>query len=534
MSTSVFRRAVPLLFTVGLAACGSDTVVTDSASAEVDDFPADASAERYHPMHRAAFGPWYGSGCPDWGKCGCGGAKTLAEEFTCQVDRLTANNIPVTVYLFDGSSWSKTSSVTSDTCSGPDCCNWKLGDQVITRLSQSGIRGLLHFWGGCHNTEQYSRVSGRLGRTLLGFYLDDGSSDEELQGASEFMQSAIPGDWEVVAKAFQNREPSTSDTALSKWANAAYVGDMGNDFAGLREGVERVLAKAAYLPAPYTEFTGYAYLEDQPPAENVYYRRLQFGALQPVMAHTPYGNSDPWRPEYSPDLLPTYRYYAWLHRELVPYFYSYAYRMFETPSQRVLRRGPMTYSLRVGNELYVPIVTEDVEAMDVTLPPGQWIDYWDEARLVSGTQRGFAVPLGREPIFIRRGAIVPMDVRTGETGHGTTGSRGSLTVLVYPSGTSSFLYRSDARNGWITFRSVLSGSALTLTTEPLPPVQSVIYRIGRWNARPTSVAIETARVTVNQGGDAPQLSSEAEVNASKESAWFYDSAARRIVIKAIP
>jgi hypothetical protein len=52
---------------------------------------------------------------------------------------------------------------------------------------------------------------------------------------SEYMQSAIPGDWENVAKAYQNREPSTTNPGLSKWANAAYVGDLQYDFSGLKE-----------------------------------------------------------------------------------------------------------------------------------------------------------------------------------------------------------------------------------------------------------------------------------------------------------
>ena len=112
---------------------------------------------------------------------------------------------------------------------------------------------------------------------------------------SEFMQSANPGDWENVAKAFQNREPSTTNPGLSKWANAAYVGDLPYDFAGLKEAVTRMVAKSPYVAAPYAELTGYSYLDGGIPNEEVYYRRLHFGALQPVMAHTPYANADPWR-----------------------------------------------------------------------------------------------------------------------------------------------------------------------------------------------------------------------------------------------
>jgi hypothetical protein len=485
-------------------------------------------------MHRAAFGPIYGSGCPANGACGCSGAKDLAEEFACQLDRLAANDIPITAYLFDGSAWSQGSSSPDNTCTGPECCSWKLGDGPIQRLGRDGVRAFLHFWGGCHDEEEYQRASARLGRSLLGFYLDDGSSDADLQGVSEFMQSADPGDWECVAKAYQNREPSTTNMGLSKWANAAYVGDLSYDFDGLKEAVSRILTKASYIPAPCAELTGYSYLDQGIPDEEVYYRRLHFGALQPVMAHTPYANTDPWRAGYGPDLARTYSYWAWLHTELVPYFYSYAYRMYESPNLRLLRRGPMTYALRVGGELYAPIVTAPGRTMDIQLPSGEWIYWWDESLVVSGTLAAFPVPLGGEPIFIRQGAIIPMEVRRGVTGHGTPQSAGSLTVLVYPSGTSSFRYREDARTDWITFTSTRSDTQLTLTADPGLPPQPVLYRVGRWSEAPESVGIDGARVTVNQGGDVPRVFSETGVNGSPASAWFYDASARRLVVKVVP
>ncbi len=250
------------------------------------------------------------------------------------------------------------------------------------------------------------------------------------------------------------------------------------------------------------------------------------------MAHTPYANSDPWRPEYSASLLQAYRYWAWLHKELVPYFYSYAYRMYETPGRLVVRRGPMTNSLRVGSELFVPVVTEPTRSMTIQLPPGQWVDYWDESRTLSGTLADYAVPLGREPIFIRAGSLIPMDVQRAYTGHGTRESRGSLTMLVYPRATSSFRYRSDAREPWITFTSTLTGTQLTLTADSAP-ADPILYRIARWTDPPASVGVDGLQVTVNQEGSVPQLSSEAAVDGSKVSAWFYDAQAQRLVVKAV-
>ncbi len=532
-----------LLF-VGLWGCagGATAMPTSAASpavssattaADSDDFPADAAATHFHPIHHAAFGPIYGSGCPDFGRCGCGNATTLGEESSCQLQRLAANDIPVTAYLFDGSAWSQASSVANDQCSGPDCCSWKLGDQPLQLLESGGARAMLHFWGGCHDTEQYQRAYDRLGHDLLGFYLDDGSSDGELAQVSEFMQSAIPGDWECIAKAYQNRQPSTTDDGLRKWANSAYVGDLGFDFAGLVAAVDRVLQKAPDIPAPYAEFTGYAYQDDGSPDEETYFRRLAFGALQPVMAHTPYGNSDPWQPKYSPDLLEAYRRYAWLHKELVPYFYSCAYDMYETPGHVVLSPGPMAASLQVGPELYLPVVTATTRTMTIELPAGEWIDYWDESRLVSGTLTDFPVPLGHEPIFIRAGSLIPMEVERAYTGHGTPESAGSLTVLVYPSGSSSFRYRADAREPWITFTSTLVGGQLTVGSDQAPG-QPLLYRIERWPQAPTSVSADGLQVTIGGSGGVPALSSEAAVNGAASSAWFYDGGAQRLIVKLVP
>jgi hypothetical protein len=491
---------------------------------------------RYHPMHRAAFGPVYGSGCPAFGACGCGAAKDLAEEFNCQLDRLGASDIPITAYLFDGSAWSRARSDATNSCSGPDCCAWRLGDQVIDRLAREGVRGLVHFWGGCHDDEQYQRVTDRLGGNLLGFYLDDGSSDDDLGGVAQFMEKARPGDWEVVAKAFQNRGNATTPDGLERWANAAYVGDLPVGFEGLKEAVARLLAVAPHVPAPFAELTGYDYPVDVVPDEEVYYRRLHFGALQPVMAHTPYFNADPWRRDYGPGLLKAYRHWAWLHKELVPYFYSLAYRMHEDPSQPVVRPGPMPDSLLIGDAIYAPIVTESTDRMDIELPPGEWVDYWDETRVLTGRIAGHPVPLGREPIFIRQGAIIPMQVERDYAGHGTSESRGSLTLLVYPdeAGPSTFRYRASAGAPWVTFSSVVSNQRLTLTADPELPSQPMIYRIARWGGPPESVGAFGATVTVNQGGEMADADSEVRANGTDASSWFYDAPAQRLIIKVVP
>jgi alpha-glucosidase (family GH31 glycosyl hydrolase) len=206
--------------------------------------------------------------------------------------------------------------------------------------------------------------------------------------------------------------------------------------------------------------------------------------------------------------------------------------MHEQPDLPVIQPGPGPNSMRVGDEIFVPFVTERTPTIDVQLPAGQWVDYWDEERVVSGSLAEHPAPLGQEPVFLRLGAIIPMEVDRDYTGHGTRESAGALTVLVYPSGTSTFRYNDDHNGVWSTFKSVSDGEKLTLSAEPAVKA-SLLYRVGRMATRPSSVKVNGQTVLVNQSGSLPEMDSEAEVNEAASSAWFYDPLARRLIVKVV-
>ena len=288
-----------------------------------DGFSVDPEGSSYHPMHRAAFGPIYASGCPTNGSCGCGRATDLVEEFNCQLDQLSSHDIPITAYLFDGSAWSRAGSNARNACTGPDCCEWNLGDQPVERLARLGVRGVLHFWGGCHDDEQYRRASTRLGGNLLGFYLDDGSSDAELMGVAEFMEGATPGDWENFAGGFRTaRRPH--DQGL---ARAGRTGNRTSATCGRvrrpEGGGDACWRLAPTVAAPMAELTGYDNETDAIPDEEVYYATAALRrAAARDGAHALRRTATPGAAEYGPGLVKAYRFWAWFHKRLVPYFYS--------------------------------------------------------------------------------------------------------------------------------------------------------------------------------------------------------------------
>src|SRR5581483_2968780 len=110
---------------------------------------------------------------------------------------------------------------------------------------------------------------------------------------------------------------------------------------------------------------------------------------QLVMDHSPSQNARPWDTTYySADLLKDYRYFAWLHKELVAYLHSYDWNAYETGQPIFRDFDANAFTTKIGEELFVAYVTDPVATnptLDVTLPPGDWIDYWDPRDVVSGT-----------------------------------------------------------------------------------------------------------------------------------------------------
>jgi hypothetical protein len=118
------------------------------------------------------------------------------------------------------------------------------------------------------------------------------------------------------------------------------------------------------------------------------------------------------------------------------------------------------------------------------------------------------------PLFIRSGAIVPMQVSDGETGHGGAVSQGALTLVLYPDGETRRVLRPDSGQE-IAVESVRTSDGVSVaigaTTTP------VVLRI-KESTRPSSVATEAA------GTSAPLADVGTFSNlGARPSAWAHDA-----------
>jgi alpha-glucosidase len=83
-----------------------------------------------------------------------------------------------------------------------------------------------------------------------------------------------------------------------------------------------------------------------------------------------------------------------------------------------------------GRDLLVaPVTTEMVDAQVVRLPPGDWYDYWTAEKHSSKDQIILQPALDQMPLYVRAGAIVPMQELVQFT---EEIPRGPLQLRVYP------------------------------------------------------------------------------------------------------
>src|SRR5690606_1529343 len=135
------------------------------------------------------------------------------------------------------------------------------------------------------------------------------------------------------------------------------------------------------------------------------------------------GNLTPWSiPDETrtEETTAAYRYWATLHSELVPFFYSLAEEAY-AGGENILRPlgdeedWPGDWRFVVGDTFLVAAITSETNVRDVALPAGDdWYEWFEPG---AGVRTGGTVvsdydtvETWRLPVFVRAGAIVPMSV----------------------------------------------------------------------------------------------------------------------------
>jgi alpha-glucosidase (family GH31 glycosyl hydrolase) len=176
---------------------------------------------------------------------------------------------------------------------------------------------------------------------------------------------------------------------------------------------------------------------DIPP--RLYMRWAQFSTFCGLFMNGGHGERRLWK--RTNEELEVIRKFSWLHTELVPYMYHYVVtahnggKRLQTP----LDKG--TYHYMFGDDFLVAPIYQDSKINSVTLPEGQWRYFFEDSELIDGAQTlEMEFPMDEYPVFVKEGAIIPMDIKRDYTKIGDKNSEGFTTILIYPLSKNNFTF----------------------------------------------------------------------------------------------
>jgi len=172
--------------------------------------------------------------------------------------------------------------------------------------------------------------------------------------------------------------------------------------------------------------SGYALLGDDiggfasSPPTDLLTRWYELGVFNPIYRdHAAKDTTDhePWAS--GPEQEAIRRRYIELRYQLLPYIYTSIESMTRTglpfmrpvfldyPQQETFYNDDRDFLF--GSDLFVaPVATETLDAEAIQLPPGDWYDYWTSQRHASTEKIALHPALDQLPLYVRAGAIIPM------------------------------------------------------------------------------------------------------------------------------
>lgn len=258
---------------------------------------------------------------------------------------------------------------------------------------------------------------------------------------------------------------------VAQWGGWVWSGDTNSAWKTL-EGQVAVGINHSLSLSPYWGSDIGGFYPNEELTGELYARWFQFGAFCPSFrshgrtwwTRLPWGwglsemgpeeNRDNPRPSElnNPDIEPVCKTYAELRYRLLPYNYTLAWQSRETalPFMRAMwlhypddeqAQGMGSQYLWGRDFLVAPVFTKGAESRDVYLPEGQWYDFWTNEAHAGGQTVTREVDLATMPLYVRAGAVIPLDPVRQYTSQAVDGP---TTLRVYAGADGEFtLYEDD-------------------------------------------------------------------------------------------
>ena len=277
--------------------------------------------------------------------------------------------------------------------------------------------------------------------------LDDGTTLDHRAIHNVYGMQNVRATYDGLLKLQANERPFVLTRAAYSGAQryaATWTGDNSSTWNHLKMSTPMLLSMGiSGFPLVGDDIGGFA----GSPTADLLTRWFEVGALNPIYRdHTAKGTADqePW--VHGPEHEAIRRKYIELRYVLMPYLYTGIEETSRTglPLMRpVFLEYPQASDFYgdnrdflFGRDFFVaPVTTEMVDAEEISLPPGEWYDFWTNAKVPSKEKFSLHPRLDEMPLYVRAGAIVPMQPLVQST---EEKPNGPLELRVYlPNGASN-------------------------------------------------------------------------------------------------
>jgi len=322
-----------------------------------------------------------------------------------------------------------------------------------------------------------------------------------------------------------------------------WAGDQASTFSGFQEAIRAGLS-AGQSGIPFWGWDLAGFSGNSPSAE-LYLRAGAMATFCPIVQiHSQWsapGTTQtrlPWQIQAvtgDPEVVPTFRYFANVRMNLLPYIYGEAKKAATTGLPLMRAMGvqfpgdPATATLEAqymfGDCLMVaPIVTQGATGTNLYVPIGEWYDLWYSAQFSGPRTKWYGAGLNAIPVYARPGAIVPLnldpDYQLGGTVGNSVGPYTNLTFRIYPSGRSTYDYFDDTAN-----------AMCAIQVDELWSAHKVAVVVPGLSVAPTLQVIGGAPVGVSVDGTSlPQQPNVAALKAVA-TGWFWDPVLQATLVK---
>ena len=272
------------------------------------------------------------------------------------------------------------------------------------------------------------------------YYQDFWEHGLERVGPEEFVIFARPWD---KSYGFPGRTFAKKEHLITGW-----VGDQETTWAGLQDGLDHLFRSARL---GYVAIGGDAggYLDNNlgeviPFDVELFNRWVAAYGLTPIFQLHGRQNTVPWNvPEETEATVANYRYWATLHDQLNPYFFSLAQQAYANGDVMMHPIGaeedwPDDFRFFLGDDFLIAPILQAGGVRDIDVPEGTYRDWFHpEVPAILGPTRleGYATDhMGQVPVFLKAGAILPLRLNNDVLGlipqeHHIDGQR---LLIVYP------------------------------------------------------------------------------------------------------